>query len=366
MIKGLYIHIPFCSIKCPYCDFVSITSDDKGLHRRYIEALKKEILLYKELDFDLETVYFGGGTPSLLDPELLSEFIYFIKDQISVVESPEITVEVNPKTYRYEDFRIIKEAGVNRISIGVQSFLERNLRMLGRDHSVKDSYKAVEDCLKSGIENINLDLIYGIQNQSLKDLEKDLEIYTSLPVKHISAYMLTPYEGTPFEQSVREGVYRLKDEDELYDMFVLINSYLETQGFLRYELSNWSKEGYQCRHNLFYWKHVPFLGIGVSAWSYINGKRSGNTGNLKEYLEKIEKGKKPAVFSETIDKSEFLKEKIFLGLRLREGVPVKYLSGKLDSVEELVSENFGLIDGDRFILTEKGLMVINRIVSLLI
>jgi len=121
MIKGLYIHIPFCSIKCPYCDFVSITSDDKGLHRRYIEALKKEILLYKELDFDLETVYFGGGTPSLLDPELLSEFIYFIKDQISVVESPEITVEVNPKTYRYEDFRIIKEAGVNRISIGVQS-----------------------------------------------------------------------------------------------------------------------------------------------------------------------------------------------------------------------------------------------------
>ncbi|WP_457622574.1 radical SAM family heme chaperone HemW [Persephonella sp.] len=365
MVRGLYVHIPFCSLKCPYCDFVSITSDDLDLYRRYLEALKTEILLYGNLDFSIETIYFGGGTPSMLDADLLSDFISYIKDQITVIDHPEITVEVNPKTYRYRDFKAIKEAGVNRISIGVQSFNDKNLRTLGRNHTAYDSYKAVEDCLKAGIKNINLDLIYGIQGQSLKDLEKDLEVYTSLPIKHISAYMLTPYEGTPFEQSVREGSYRLKDENELFDMFVLINSYLEDKGFGRYELSNWSKKGYQCKHNLFYWKHIQFLGLGVSAWSFVNGVRFGNITNLNEYLETIRERKKPVAYSESIHKEELLREKIFLGLRLKEGVPLEYLSDRIEIVDNLISEGFGYIEKDRFILTEKGLMVINRIITLL-
>jgi oxygen-independent coproporphyrinogen-3 oxidase len=361
MIKGIYIHIPFCNIKCPYCDFTSFVWQEDKLKDRYVEALKKELLMYLDNDFDIQTIYFGGGTPSTLKPEKIAEIIEFIKNNVKYQKNLEITVEINPKTYEYQEFKIIKDAGVNRISIGNQSFLEKNLAMLGRDHKPEDSYKTIENCIKAGISNINLDLIYGIQNQTLQDLEKDLEIYTSLPITHISAYILTAYEDTPLGTLVEKGLYHLPDEDLVYQMFLMIDQALHNKGFERYELSNWAKKGYECKHNLFYWTDVNFLGIGVSAWSYVDNERFGNTKNINEYLENVEKGIKPVKLSEILDEKKKLEEKIFLGLRLKEGVDVDLIKNK-DFLKELVDEGYGDIKDGRFYLLAKGIMVINEIV----
>lgn len=360
MIKGLYVHIPFCDIKCPYCDFTSFVWQEDDLKEKYISLLKKELSFYEDMSFDLETVYFGGGTPSTLKPKLLADFINFIKNNFKIKENPEITVEVNPKTYRYEDFKILKEVGVNRISIGNQSFLEKNLVSLGRNHKPKDTSKTVEECLKSGIKNINLDLIYGIQGQTLKDLEEDLKIYTSLPITHISAYMLTAYEDTPLGTLVKNGLYNLPDEEMTLRMFELIDGYLENKGFKRYELSNWAKGGYQCKHNLFYWTDVNFLGIGVSSWSYVDNTRFGNSKNINEYLDLVKKSVKPVKYKEYLDESKKREERIFLSLRLKSGLDLD-LVRNIDIVQDFVNEGFGEIKGNRFILLPKGLMVLNEI-----
>ncbi|RMD46687.1 MAG: coproporphyrinogen III oxidase family protein, partial [Aquificota bacterium] len=220
--------------------------------------------------------------------------------------------------------------------------------------------------VEAGIKNINLDLIYGIENQTLKDLENDLKIYTSLPIKHISAYMLTPYENTPLGKLVENNKYNLPDEKLATDMFFLINEYLENNGFKRYELSNWAKNGYECKHNLLYWTDKQFLGIGVSAWSYVGNKRFGNTKNIYTYIDKVEKGIKPISFEETLDKNDKRIENIMLGLRLRQGIYLSFLKDKKDTLQELVKNNFANIENGKFYLTEKGLMVINKIVEMLL
>ncbi len=365
MIRGLYIHIPFCSIKCPYCDFTSITLLDEDIHRKYFQLLKKELLLYKDEDFSFETVYFGGGTPSVVDTELIRDFLDFIKENLPVSKDMEITIEVNPNTYRYREFLAIKEAGINRVSFGVQSFLEKNLKILGRDHTPEDSYIAIYDAKKAGFENISLDMIYGIYRQTLKDLEKDLKIYTSLPVKHISAYMLTAYEGTPLGQLVKDGKYSLPEEELVEDMFFLINETLGTKGFKRYEISNWAKEGFICKHNYFYWNHTPFLGIGVSAWSFIKEKRFGNTKNLQEYMKKLEEEKKPVLFEEKLSKEDIQKEKVILGLRTTEGIDEKYIRNK-EVLNELLKEGFLKKTGKKISLSNRGILVANYIINKLI
>ncbi|WP_456400132.1 radical SAM family heme chaperone HemW [Persephonella sp.] len=365
MIKGLYIHIPFCELKCPYCDFVSIENTSKDLVKKYFEYLKKELLLYKDENYYLKTIYFGGGTPSVADPKSIVDLIKFVKENFKTETSLEITVEINPKTYRLEDFMSLKEGGVNRISLGIQSFIDKNLINLGRNHNSKDGIKAVEDCYNSGIKNINLDMIYGIKDQTLNDLEEDLKIYTSLPIKHISAYMLTAYDGTELSKQVKGGDYKLPDEDKLFKMFVMIDDYLKDKGFERYELSNWCKEGFKCKHNYFYWTHIEYLGIGVSAWSFINKVRSGNTISLDEYFSTLDRDLKPIKFQEVIDDKEFLKEKIFLNLRLSDGIDIEYLKGKEGLIKDLVKEGYGFEKNGKFVLTKKGLIVINNIVSIL-
>ncbi len=366
MIKGLYIHIPFCNIKCPYCDFTSIVEENREIYYRYVDAVIKEISLYKKENFSLETIYFGGGTPSLLPPKLLKKIINFIKENLEIQNQLEITIEVNPNTYRYEEFLEVKQAGVNRVSIGNQSFLEKNLISLGRNHFPQDTFETIESALKAGIININLDMIYGIQNQTLKDLKEDLQIYSSLPITHISAYMLTAYSDTPLGKLVKNGEYILPEEDLTVEMFELIDSFLEGKGFERYELSNWAKEGYRCKHNLLYWTDREFLGVGVSSWSYMNGKRFGNIKNINEYINKINKSEKPVLFSETVDNKEKRKERIMLGLRLKEGIPIGEIKGKLYTAKEFEKEGYGKIENGRFFLTPKGLMISNYIASELI
>ncbi len=365
MIRGLYIHIPFCSIKCPYCDFTSIVLQNKEVHKRYIEALKKELLMYREETFDIETVYFGGGTPSLLEPELIAEFIHFLEENIQLSENLEITVEINPNTYRTDEFFLLREHSVNRVSIGAQSFLEKNLSVLGRDHKPEDILETVYSAKKAGIENINLDMIYGIQGQSLEDLKQDIKIYTSLPVTHISAYMLTAYEGTPLGQMVKYGTFQLPEEESIEQMYLTINREFEKKGFHRYEISNWAKENFICRHNYFYWNHTEFLGIGVSAWSFVKNVRFGNTKNLENYLKRIEKGEKPVLFKEYLTQFDIKKEKVVLGLRTKEGVEEQLIENK-EKLKILLDENFLKKEGSKISLTEKGCLVSNYIINELI
>ncbi len=361
-IKGLYVHIPFCSIKCPYCDFTSIVLNNNQVYEKYIDALKKELSLYKDFHFNIETIYFGGGTPSVLPPKLIGDLIEFVYKNFKIKENHEITIEANPNTYRYSQFKEIKSFGVNRLSIGNQTFNKKHLVSLGRNHTPEDTINMVNDAVKAGFENISLDLIYGMENQTLKELEEDLNIYTSLPIKHISAYMLTAYEDTPLGSMVLDNKYKLPDEETTTQMFKLIDNYLESNGFYRYELSNWAKKGFECKHNLFYWTDKYFLGIGVSAWSYVDGERFGNTKNLTEYFDMIGKGKKPTKFREILSEEDKRFEKIMLGLRLKEGVNINLIKNK-EILKDLQNEGLGKIKENKFSLTQDGLMLINQIVT---
>ncbi|MBK3332730.1 radical SAM family heme chaperone HemW [Persephonella atlantica] len=366
MVEGIYLHIPFCSLKCPYCDFTSITVNNKQIFTEYVSLVLKELHMYRDLEFDVKTVYFGGGTPSLLPPEVIAHLIEGIDRIVGINGNAEVTVEVNPENYRYLQFKQLKQSGVNRISVGVQSFQLKQLRALGREHSPEDSLKTVEDAFRAGIENISIDLIYGIQGQDVESLEKDLKTVENLPVKHLSAYMLTAYEETPLGQMVKRGEYFLPDDDTVYRMFLLIDSYLNRCGFSRYEISNWAKEGYQCRHNLLYWKRKEFLGLGVSAWSFANRKRFGNTKNLHVYMEKVKKGEFPVEFVDLIDDKEEKKEKIFLGLRLKNGIDIKLVKDKMNFLRNLEREGFIEIKGEKVSLTPKGIFVSSYISSQLI
>ncbi len=365
MIKGIYIHVPFCTVKCPYCDFMSFVSDDTNLMELYIDYVIRELKLYSGYkDFSVETVYFGGGTPTVLKPDLLVRVIEFIKENIKHNKTLEITVECNPETYRYEEFRVIKGVGVNRISIGSQSFLEKNLKILGRKHKPEDTLATVESALKAGIENINLDMIYAIPEQTTKELEEDLKIYASLPITHVSAYMLTAYEDTPFRKLIEEDKLSLPEEKKVFEMFVMVDNFLNERGFKRYELSNWAKEGFECKHNLLYWTHGEFLGVGVSAWSYVNGRRIGNERNFELYMKKLERYEIPVVYEEIIDERERYKEHIFLGLRLSRGISIDNLNPK--KVEGIIEGGYGFVEEGRLKLTQQGLMVLNEISRYLI
>ncbi len=365
-VKGLYIHIPFCSVKCPYCDFTSLEKKGNDLVDRYIDALLKELLLYKNKhNFHIETIYFGGGTPTSINPKYIANIINYIKTHYRVVANPEITVEANPNTYRYQQLKLIKDAGVNRLSIGNQTFNKKFLQSLGRDHTPEDTFLMVEDALKADITNLNLDLIYGIEGQTLQALKQDLDVYTSLPITHVSAYMLTAYEDTPLGSKVLDGKYKLPDENTTTEMFFLIDDYLQDKGFKRYELSSWGKEGLWCRHNQFYWEDVEFLGVGLSAWSYIKNRRFGNTKNIYDYIKTLEEGRLSVIYEERLTDEDRLLEKIMLGLRTIKGVPLESIPNK-EYTKELVDGGFGTIDDGRFVLTPQGLMVINQIVSKLV
>ena len=363
MIKSLYIHIPFCSNKCPYCDFTSIVYLDNNLYRRYVEGLKRELTFYSDLEFSIETIYFGGGTPSILKPELIGEVINFIKDNFNTERNLEITIEVNPEDYNLEDFYKLKSFGVNRVSIGNQSFLRKNLISLGRVHNPISTLKAIQNSIYAGIKNINLDLIFGIENQTLEDLEIDLEIYTDLPITHISAYLLTAYEETPLGQLVKQKKYKLPDEKIQRDMYIFINSYLEDRGFYRYELSNWSRKNYQCKHNLSYWELKEFLGIGVSSWSFIKNTHFGNTKNIFEYLNKVENFVKPISFRDVLTEEDLKFEKVMLGLRLSKGVELNLLKGKKEAIDVLVNSGFAEIRDNKLRLTPDGLIISNFIIN---
>lgn len=368
---GVYVHIPFCKKKCNYCDFCSRPADD-AMRAEYTARLVDEILSQKEAlsGYSANTVFFGGGTPSVMKTEELRAVLEAIKECVPLSSDCEISIEVNPGTVNAQTFSEYKRVGFNRISIGMQSIHEGELRALGRIHSFEDFLSCVEAARASGFSNINADVMYGIPNQSRESFSETVNTLISLDIPHISCYGLIIEEGTPFYEA-RESL-ALPSEDEECDMYESAHEALTERGYSHYEISNYAKAGYECRHNLKYWQSEEYIGFGISAHSYLCGKRFYNTGSFSEYFsDSAEKYKQNADAS--ADGREF--EYAMLGLRLRFGFSLAeyeskfgkdFLVGREKLIEEYVKLGLMKTEGGRIFLTYKGFYVSNSILSSLL
>lgn len=313
MPESVYIHIPFCKSKCKYCSFVSVTSYDED---RYIKSLLKEINFYYGGE-EVKTLYFGGGTPSLLSIKNIEK----IADCFNINSSAEITLEMNPGDLDFNYLKSLKNMGINRLSIGSQTFNDNILKLIGRRHNSQDIINTVRAARKADFENISLDLIYGLPSQTISDVETDLNIITSLNVEHISTYGLKIEENSYFGKYLPEN---LPDDDLQADMYLLINKSLENSGFSRYEISNFARRGYVSNHNLNYWNNNDYYGFGLSAHGYKAGIRYCNASDIDRYYQN------PTVheLEHTVSLKEKLEEEIFLGFRKSAGINVTGINKK--------------------------------------
>ncbi len=345
MVKGIYLHVPFCSQRCPYCDFTSYTSSPIS-REEYLELLCREAFLYRDVPARVESVYFGGGTPSLLKPREVGRILERLDKVFGLGSVREITLECNPENYSYGEFRELLSLGVNRLSFGVQSFTEKGLRALGRNHTPQEAERVIREAREAGVENLNADLIYGWEGQEEEDLLRDLEALSSLPVDHVSWYLLTLHEGTPMARRNP----RLPDEEKLSLFHGIISRGLRELGFGRYEVSNWARPGKECRHNLLYWSMEEFLGFGVSAWGFYGRKRYGNVRSITSYAKLLREGRKPVGSEVFLDEQEFEKEYIMLSLRLVRGLPESYRKFIPDHLREFFTERGRVAVREEFFL----------------
>ncbi|MCM1381582.1 MAG: radical SAM family heme chaperone HemW, partial [Muribaculaceae bacterium] len=300
MPKGLYIHVPFCARKCRYCDFYSVT--DLSLAEEYVRAAVRNI---SRIDGKFDTVYFGGGTPSLLTAEQISQIL----SAAEILPNAEISMECNPNSVTENYLREIRAAGVNRLSFGVQSFCDDELKMLGRLHSAKEAVSAVNSARAAGFENISADIMLAVSGQTEKSLLKSLEVLGELPLTHVSAYMLKVEEGTPLSRD-KKLLGEIPTEDETAEMYLLAVQTLGKFGFKQYEISNFAKRGFECRHNLKYWLCGEYYGIGPAAHSFVDGERYCCPKDVVEFISSEEQGR---VF---LEKGGTESERAMLSLRL--------------------------------------------------
>jgi len=324
---ALYIHIPFCVRKCSYCSFVSYDDRMEAIPA-YIAALKQELAL-RVTGKNVGTIYFGGGTPSLLPSGQIAELLAAVRSLYNVDRSAEITIEANPGTIDLQYLAALKAAGINRLSLGVQSFDDKELTVLGRIHSRSTAIEAIETAHRSGFTNLNIDLIYGLPGQTLASWNATLTEAINLGIQHLSLYPLS-LEGTePLSRAIGKGELPALDSDLCAEQYELAEEILAASNFQHYELSNWAIEGYECRHNLVYWSGLPYIGVGVAAHSYTDGHRLANTNNLDEYLQSFQSAiaYKPHM-DEEINRRLQLSEAIILGLRLNQGVSLNAIGNR--------------------------------------
>ena len=332
---SLYIHIPFCVSKCAYCDFVSYRigtlEKNEGI-KAYIDALKTEIQQFASIlmSHEIKTIYFGGGTPSAIDGAYIHDLIDTIKSYAAISEDVEITVEINPGTLNKEKINHYLASGVNRISMGLQTTNDRLLTSIGRIHSTNDFITTYNAIREAGFRNVSLDLMFGLPGQTLGDIDKALRLVETLKPEHVSAYGLKIEEGTPLYFSYEAGKIELPDEETERMMYHNIVRGLSELGINQYELSNFAKPGYESKHNLTYWKNMPYLGFGVSSHSKINQTRTANISEIKDYVEHLIRGKSILTDSDFIDPSEDLFETIILGLRLNSGLRIMEINTKYE------------------------------------
>lgn len=366
---SLYVHIPFCKQKCLYCDFPSYAGKEK-LEDSYIDSLIKEINL-KCKDKIIKTLFIGGGTPSYLKEENLNNLLVCLKN-LNYKEGAEKTIECNPGTLTSEKLKIIKDNSINRISMGLQTTDNNLLKTIGRIHTIEEFEENYNRAREFGFNNINIDIMFGLPNQSVLDYKKSLEDIVKLNPEHISCYSLIIEEGTHFYNMHEKGLLKLPTEDEERKMYNITKEILKANGYHQYEISNYSKENRECEHNKIYWELEDYIGVGVSASSYIESNRIKNIDDIKEYINKI--NNKETV-EETIvknSKKEDMEEFMFLGLRLIKGINKNDFKKKFDkNIEDVYGDTInknikkGLIeDKDNYIyLTSKGIEVSNYVMS---
>ena len=363
---GLYIHVPFCLKKCNYCDFSSFVKEDRA---PYVNALLRDIDSYKGKCIHVDTVFFGGGTPSLLSKDEMALIFKHVKEAFILHDDSEITLEANPKTLTEDKLRAYIDLGINRVSMGLQSIHENELKKLGRIHSFEDFLSTYETVRSCGIDNINVDLMYGIPEQTKESFEKTLRRVTMLSPSHISVYGLILEEGTPLFASKDDLI--LPSEDEECDMYYLARDILVSCGYSHYEVSNYSKFGRECRHNLKYWRDEEYIGVGLSAYSYYEGRRFGKSRSFESYLSD------PLLIdeSESVDSKERKYEYVMLRTRLSEGFSLEEYKGlfgedfaacRSDMIKTLSDGGYVKIENGRFSFTDKGLYVGNSLLTELI
>jgi oxygen-independent coproporphyrinogen-3 oxidase len=367
---GLYVHIPFCVRKCNYCDFCSFPVKSISYRDEYISALCREIKRYKDRNLSLDSIFFGGGTPSLLTKDEMSRIVSAIKESFTILHDVEFTVEANPGTIDEEKLASFVSLGVNRLSIGLQTIHENELKILGRIHSFADFEKAYLSARRAGIKNINVDLMYGIPEQTMVSFEMTLRKIIALSPEHISLYGLILEDGTPF-YSKREKLAFPCEDDEC-DMYYLASNLLRNCGYRHYEISNYAKHGNESRHNLKYWRCDEYIGVGLSAYSYIDGKRFGNTRVADEYLNDSYPG---FAYEEIVDGDSLAYEFVMLGLRTADGISLDeykerfhtdFVCNREDLIKKLVDDGYARVKEGRLFLSEKGFYVSNSILTELI
>ena len=321
-LLGLYIHIPFCVQKCKYCDFNSykMIVNEKD---RFLSDLKKEMALYKNKDRKINSIFFGGGTPSILNNNDMQFIMDEIKENFSIDEDAEISMECNPGTLTEDKLKFMRSIGVNRLSIGLQAVQENLLRYIGRIHNYEQFEKNYLEARKVGFKNINIDLMYNLPHQTFEDWKETLHKIVSLNPEHISAYSLILEEGTKLYDMYMKKEFDLGDEDEDIKMYEYAIECLKLNGYNQYEISNYAKEGYECKHNILYWKCKNYIGLGPGASGYINNVRYNNVKDLDDYHDKISKNEKPIEFCENLTEKDKIEEKIIMGLRMNDGIIFK-------------------------------------------
>jgi oxygen-independent coproporphyrinogen-3 oxidase len=370
--KAVYIHIPFCATKCHYCDFTAYVVEGQPVDD-YLDALAKEIemTVRDAPPGQLESIFIGGGTPTVLTPVQMKKMLDIIQtyfpDRAPTIE---YTMEANPGTTNPELLAVIRDGGVNRLSFGAQTFEPHLLREIGRSHGVSEIATSVKEARTAGISNISLDLMFGLPNQSLDQMRDTLERAVALSPDHFSCYSLKVEEGTLFYHLEERGQLPLPDEEVEYGMYQLIRDYLLQQGYAQYEVSNFSKQGRESKHNSTYWKNESYYGFGAGAHGYVHGTRHVNVKGISEYVSRIDRGERPVLQQEKIPLQEQMENYFILGLRLLEGVslqqfkqqygqPADHVFG--DAIETLVNKQFLRVEGDTLRLTEQGLLFGNDV-----
>jgi oxygen-independent coproporphyrinogen-3 oxidase len=326
---GLYIHIPFCLRKCPYCDFYSSTS--LSAVPDFLDALFKEMEMYRNRFTPFETVYIGGGTPSLFSPQQLESLLISVRKNFDLISTPEITVETNPADLDQSLLESMRKIGINRINIGVQSFDEKILNFLGRRHSVNQAISAVEASRKAGFHNIGLDFIYGVPQQDMESWFSTLRQAVDFSPEHISCYQLTLESKTPLGKRCQAGEFFLPGEELQYEFFMKTSEFLEDAGYIHYEVSNFALGAeYTSRHNQKYWDHSPYLGLGPSAHSFQYNRRWWNHPSLDQYLAAISGGILPVEETEILTMDQLRLEALYLGLRTKKGICLQEFESRYD------------------------------------
>ncbi len=369
---GIYIHIPFCLSKCGYCDFYSVT--DLNLRSKFIQALNREIAIYgrqTEFHSEYDTIYLGGGTPSLLTLQEVEQILAQVRKYFKIHPDAEITLEANPGTLDRDKLQGLRNSGINRISIGVQSFIEAELKFLGRIHTVQQAENMLGLAKEAGFAEISIDLIFAIPGQTLSDWKYSLERVVTFQPEHISAYNLIVEAGTPFDSLQQNNSVQFLNPEQEADYFLQAENILQQSGYIHYEVSNYARsDQHLARHNFKYWQHIPYLAFGPSAHSFWPYRRWQNSRSLADYLKALRQNKAPVVFEEKLTAKQIVNEYILLALRTYQGIDLRQFNHTYNfdfrdrynrPIELLTGNNLAILDQEHFKLTPRGMLLCDEI-----